>query len=66
MLSLGNFDDKSKLLQFLKVNPPESVPNVRQRRKGKEYFFALANKVAKFIKDQREHYLAFLPMIPKH
>ena len=59
----GDFDkDKSKFLEFLKVKLPESVPDVPLR--GKKSFLTLANKVAKFIKNQCEHhlflYLAFL------
>jgi hypothetical protein len=64
---LGNFDKKG-FLQFLGVEPPKSIPGVRSR--GKESFLSLANKVAKFIKDQREHYLflylAFLPTYDFH
>jgi len=60
---LGAFDDKSKFLQFLNVEPPTSVPKMRLR--GKESFLTLANNVAKFIKNKREHYLflylGFLP-----
>ena len=66
---LGDLD-KSKFLKFLKVNPPESVPNVCQRKRRKEFFLTLANKVAILIKDQREHYLflylAFLPTYDLH
>ena len=63
----GDFD-KSKFLGVLDVKPPKSVPDVPSR--GKKSFLTLANKVAKFIKDQREHYLflylAFLPTYDFH
>ena len=65
---LGAFDDKSKFLQFLNIEPPESVPDVHSR--GKDSFLILANEVAEFIKDQREHYLflylTFLPTYDLH
>ena len=65
---LGAFDDKSNFLQFLNVEPPESVPDVHSR--GMDSFLILANEVAEFIKDQREHYLflylAFLPTYDLH
>jgi hypothetical protein len=48
----GDFD-KSKFLEFLNVELPKSIPDVPSR--GKEFFLTLANKVAKSIKDQREH-----------
>ncbi len=65
---LGAFDDKSKFLQFLNVELPKSVPNMGSR--GKESFLTLANKMANFIKDKREHYLflylGFLPTYDFH
>ena len=66
---LGAFDDKSKFLQFLNVKPPKSVPDMGSTR-GKESFLTLANNVAEFIKDEREHYLflylRFLPTYDFH
>ena len=65
---LGAFDNKSKFLQFLNVEPPKSLPNMGSR--GKEHFLTLANSVAEFIKDKREHYLflylGFLPTYDFH
>ena len=65
---LGAFGDKSEFLQFLKVRLPKSVPDVDSREN--KYFLTLANNVAKFIKDKREHYLflylCFLPTYDFH
>src|SRR5712672_3179772 len=47
-------EDKSKLLTFLDVKLPDSIPTIS---KGKKYFLKSANKVAKHIKSKREHYL---------
>jgi hypothetical protein len=49
---LGAFDNKSKFLQFLSVEPPKSIPNMGSR--GMEFFLTLANKMANFIKDECE------------
>jgi hypothetical protein len=63
----GDFD-KSKFLELLNVELPKSIPDVPSR--GKESFLTLANKVAKYIKGQHEHYLflylAFLPTYDFH
>lgn len=63
----GNFV-KSEFLKFLGVDPPKSVPDVPSR--GKNSFLMLANEVAEFIREQREHYLflylAFLPTYDFH
>ena len=48
------FNNKPNFLKFLGIEPPESVPDVPQRTKGT--FITLANTVAKFIKDTREHH----------
>jgi hypothetical protein len=64
---LGTFE-RAKFLRFLDVKPSESVPGVPLR--GKDTFIQLANLVAKYIKDQREHYLflylAYLPTYDFH
>jgi hypothetical protein len=60
--------DKSKFLQFLNVELPNLLPNMGSRKMGN--FLTLANKVAKLIKDQHEHYLflylGFLPIYDFH
>lgn len=73
---LGAFKNKTEFLQFLRMQHIEeskeefleSIPDVPSR--GMEYFLDLANKVAKFIHDKREHYLflylAFLPTYDFH
>ncbi len=67
---LGAFDDKSKFLQFLSVELPKLIPNINMGSRGKESFPTLANTMASFIKDKREHYLflylGFLPTYDFH
>jgi hypothetical protein len=53
---LEPFTDKEQFLQFLDFKPPPGrVPDVSPRKM--ESFLLLANKVAKYINVQREHYL---------
>ena len=52
---LGAFDRKSTFLRFLNVVLPKSFPKIHPT--GKKSFITSANKVARFIKDQREHHL---------
>ena len=64
---LGAFHDQSKFLQFLDLVPPEPVPFMDS---GGKSFVALANDVAHYIKNKREHclflYLGFLPTYDFH
>ena len=65
---LGPFDDQSKFLEFLGLEPPESVANMGPGGKGA--FVDLANEVADHVKKKREHclflYLGFLPTYDFH
>ena len=65
---LGAFDDQSKFLQFLDLELPESIPFMGLG--GKESFVKLANHMAHYVKNKREHclflYFGFLPTYDFH
>ena len=65
------FENQECFLLFLNVELPSECPPVPNRcLGGKEDFLELANMVAKFIRDQSEHYLflylVFLPTYHFH